>query len=254
MPRTWLGLALAAWLAAGLAVTARTLVRPGSHTVFPVLARGAEHWWLDVPLYEKCPPLDYFRYPPALAVALTPLSALGLAAGGVLWAWLNLAVYAAGLWLCRRDVLPGEWGEGRQAAFFLLGLAGALRGLWNGQSNALVIGLVLLAASSLARRRTWLAAWLLAAAVHVKLTPVVLGALLCARWPRLAPRLAACVLALGLVPFLTRPPAAVAGQYAGMVSHLSATSGERWPGFRDGWTARSEEHTSELQSLRHLVC
>jgi hypothetical protein len=243
--RVWLRLAQRTWLAVGLAVTARTLVRPASHTVFPLLALGASHWWQDFPLYQKYPPHDYFRYSPALAVALTPLAGLGLVAGGVAWAWLNLAAYAAGLWRCRRDVLPGEWSDTRVAAFFVLALVGALRGLWNGQSNALVIGLVLLAASALARHRQWTAAWLLAAAIHAKLTPIILAGLLCVRWPRLAPRLAACVLGLGLGVFLTRPPEVVAGQYAGWVRHLAATADERWPGFRDGWTA--------WLALRHQV-
>src|SRR5262249_49228359 len=149
----------------------------------------------DQPLYARYRPLDYFRYPPVFAVAFTPLSAAGLTAGGVLWNWLNLGVYGWGLWRLRRDVLPPltptplprrerGWGEGgREALFLTVGLLGALRGLWNGQSNALAVGLLLLAAAAVARRRWWAAAGLLAAPVLVKLTPVVLALLLCALWP-----------------------------------------------------------------------
>src|SRR5437016_13070896 len=67
----------AVWLAVGVALAVRTLLRPDSHTVFPVLAAAAEHWAADQPLYADYGPLDYFRYPPAFAVLVRPLAALG---------------------------------------------------------------------------------------------------------------------------------------------------------------------------------
>src|SRR5262245_43673311 len=137
-------LALAIWIVAGIAIGIRAIVQPYKHTVFPILAAGAEHWWNDEPLYDNYAPLAYFRYPPALAVAFTPLAWLGPRVGGVLWGWLNLAVYAAGLWAFARRVLPVTWSDGRLAVYLGLGLLGGLRGLWNGQSNALITGLLLL--------------------------------------------------------------------------------------------------------------
>ena len=248
--------ALALWVAFGVAVSVRTVLRPGSHTVFPVLAASSQHWWGDQPLYARYRPLDYFRYPPVFAVAFTPLSAAGLTAGGVLWGWLNLGVYGWGLWRLRRDVLPpltptplpaglpasmtGErgWGEGgREALFFTVGLLGGLRGLWNGQSNALAVGLLLLAASAAARRRWWVAAVLLAAPVLVKLTPAALALLLCALWPRkLIGRFLLALAAGLLLPFLTKSPGVVLHHYRDWLAHLFGSSGERWPGFRDAWT------------------
>jgi hypothetical protein len=179
----------------------------------------------------------------------------------VLWGWLNLGVYGWGLWRLRRDVLPpltptplprgeggtniaplpsGErgWGEGgREALFLTVGLLGALRGLWNGQSNALAVGLLLLAASAAARRRWWAAAGLLAAPVLVKLTPAVLALLLCALWPRkLLGRFLLALAAGLLLPFLTKAPGVVLHHYRDWLAHLLGSSGERWPGFRDAWT------------------
>src|SRR5690242_21578398 len=83
-----LRLALIAWLILGAAVSIRTLVRPSSHTVFPIFAASAEHWWGNCSLYELYPGLDRFRYPPVFALFVTPFSALGLTAGGILWSWL----------------------------------------------------------------------------------------------------------------------------------------------------------------------
>jgi hypothetical protein len=225
------------WLVLGIAVSLRTLYRPESHTVFPVLAAGARHWWADQPLYAEYKPLDYFRYPPVLAIFLSPLAALGHRAGGVLWAWLSLAVYGAGLWAFARAVVPRRWPPGRTAWFMALGALGGLRGLWNGQSNALVVGLLLLGAAALVRRRWWRAAFLLGGSVSLKLTPLAPVLLLCAAWPRkLAARLAVALAVFAAIPFLTRPPAVAWHHYRDFLAHLADSSRERWPGFRDAWT------------------
>jgi hypothetical protein len=146
-----LRLALIAWVILGAAVSIRTLVRPSSHTVFPIFAASAEHWWGDCSLYELYPGLDRFRYPPVFALFVTPFSALGLTTGGILWSWLSIAVFVAGLWQYLRDVVPSTWTRQRMAVFWILGGLGALRGLWNAQSNALIAGFVLLGTAALAR-------------------------------------------------------------------------------------------------------
>src|SRR5690349_15494545 len=73
-----LRLAVGLWLILAAAVAVRTLVRPASHTVFPIFASSAEHWWGDQSLYQEYPGLDYFRYPPIFALFVTPFSCLGL--------------------------------------------------------------------------------------------------------------------------------------------------------------------------------
>ena len=238
MARTWLRLAVGDWLILAAAVAVRTLVSPFHHTVFPIFAASAAHWWAGPSLYRWYPDLDLFRYPPPFAVVVTPFAALGLRAGGILWTWAGMAVYAAGLWRFARDVLPAWWTRGRTAAFLALGAVVALPGLWNAQSNTIVVGLVLLAASSAVRRRWWVAAFLLAAATWIKLTPLVPALLLCALWPRrLTPRLLVALAVVALLPFLTRPGDVVVGHYLEWVTALAQSNGSRWPGFRDGWTA-----------------
>ncbi len=94
--------ALMLWLILASAVGVRTLLRPNSHTVFPIFASSADHWWGDQSLYQEYPPLDHFRYPPIFALFVTPFSVLGLRAGGILWSWTGMAVYVAGLgWFVR---------------------------------------------------------------------------------------------------------------------------------------------------------
>jgi hypothetical protein len=226
------------WLVLAAVVGVRILISPVKHSVFPIFAASATHWWADLPLYRWYPDLDLFRYPPPFVVLVAPFSALGLRLGGLLWTWCSMAVYAYGLWRLARDVMPGEWARSRAAAFLALGSVVALPGLWNSQSNTVVVGLLLLAASCVVRGRWWLSAFLLAAATWVKLTPLAPALLLCALWPRrLALRLLAALALMALVPFLTRSPGVVLGHYADWVSALTQTDGTRWPGFRDGWTA-----------------
>jgi hypothetical protein len=244
-----LRLALLLWLALVAAVSVRTLLRPASHSVFPIFALSTQHWWHDQPLYADYKPLDFFRYPPVFAVALTPLSALGLRLGGVLWSWLGIAVLLAGLHRYARQVAGPAWSPARHAVFLSLCALGALRGLWNAQSNALVVGLLLLAGAYLCRAATphppeakrgrcwWLVAGVLAVAVWVKLTPLAPALLLCALWPRqLGGRLVVILAAIGLLPFLTRPPYVVLHHYHDWLGHLTGTSSKRWAGFRDAWT------------------
>ena len=215
----------------------RTIVAPDSHTIFPVLAGSSAHWWADQPLYADYAPLDYFRYPPAFAVAFTPMGALGPQIGGVLWSLLGVGVLVLGLWRFLRDVAPPAWTPARQAAFLALGRSAPCAACGTPRATRLAVGLLLLAAAALVRRRWWTAAAVLAGSVLVKLTPLAPALLLCAVQPRRLPGRFALFLAAGLLlPFLTRPPDIVFNHYREWFHHLAATRSERWPGFRDAWT------------------
>jgi hypothetical protein len=236
---------LMVWLILGTAVTLRTLVRPNSHTVFPIFAASAQHWWGDESLYELYPSLDRFRYPPVFALFVTPFSVLGLPLGGILWSWLSMAVLVAGLCCYVRDVIPSAWTRQRTALFLMLGALGALRGLWNAQSNALIVGFLLLGAAALARavaqpadrRAWWLTALWFALPVCLKLTPLAPVLLLVVLWPRrLAGRLLVVLAAIAALPFLTRPPGIVVEHYREWFEHLLESGSVRWIGFRDSWT------------------
>ena len=130
----------------------------------------------------------------------------------------------------------------------MLGGLGGLRGLWNSQSNALVMGFILLGRAALSRatreegncsRRSewWLAALFFAVAVCLKLTPLAPVLLLVILWPRqLAWRLLAVMAGFFLLPFLTRPSDLVFDHYREWIDHLMESGNIRWVGFRDGWT------------------
>src|SRR5207248_11729274 len=112
---------------------------------------------------------------------------------------------------------------------------------------------------ALVRERWWSAAILLATTVVLKLMPLPFALLFCALWPRrLAGRFLLAVAVGFLLPFLTRPAGIVCAQYRGWANHLVEMSGERWPGFRDGWTVwvlvrRVVEGGAGLVDLRQPV-
>jgi hypothetical protein len=233
----WRYFALGQWLILGLVVTIRLLINPHKHTVYPVFAGAAEHWWADQPIYAHYPGLDMFRCSPSFAVFMTPFQLLGDRAGQLIWLWLNIGTYLTGLAAFLRYVLPTGWSHRRTSYFLALSALGAMPCVNNAQSNALVGGLLLLAVACLARERCWSAAFLLAGPVLLKLAPVAVALLFIAYRPRqLLGRFTFVLLVGALLPFLTRPANVVCDQYGAWFQASIQTSSERWPGYRDGWT------------------
>jgi hypothetical protein len=141
--------------------------------------------------------------------------------GGVLWRLVNGSVYLAALaWWCRA-VVPQKVTRTQRALLFLLVLPLSVGSLHNGQSNALVLGLLLVAVAGVAEECWNLAAFCAALACLFKLYPIAVGLLLAVLYPRrFACRLGAA-LALGMgLPFLLQQPDYVAAQYASWVHQL----------------------------------
>jgi alpha-1,2-mannosyltransferase len=230
-------IALALWGGLTAAVTIKTLVSPEQHTVYPKLAARAIAWWSGRDLYAEYKDLGVFPYSPTFAIALTPFAVLGDRAGAVLWSWVSIAVYVWGLRRLARDVLPGSWPPTREALLLMLAMIGAIRGLWNAQSNALIIGLLMLGASAVARRRWWEAACLLGGPVFIKLWAVAIALLVAALMPRkLVPRIAAVLVIGAALPLLTQPWGVVANQYLAWFTLLASMSEDVTGNHRDSWT------------------
>ncbi len=233
----WMGFALRIWIVLAVAVCVKSIVQPFDHSVYPVFAEGARHWWADMPLYIAYHGTDLFRYSPAFALFMTPFSCFPHWLGGIFWNLFNIGLYLCGAHVLVREVLPGTWSIKKEALWLALIGLGSIRGIWSGQSNTLLMALVFFGLAAVARKRWWSAAWLLMGPVFLKLWPIALVMLLAARWPKqLIGRFAATFAALALIPFATRPLAIVVDHYCQWYTALSATSGVRWAGFRDAWT------------------
>jgi hypothetical protein len=236
-PRPFPFLALVLWIGVGLVLTVKSLLNPNTHSVFPIYQWASLGWWQDLPIYRVNGVMDVFRYPPVFAIALTPLAALGVTVGCILWSWLSLTIYGWGCLRFLRDVLPERWTAGRETLFLGLCLFGAMPGLWNAQANALIAGMTLLGAADLIRERPWRASLWLGGSILVKLTPIAIVALVClARSRMLLPRLALVVILGALIPFATRPVEMVLHQHDSWLDQMRLNTQTRWPGYRDGWT------------------
>jgi len=232
--RLW---AVGLWIGLTVAVCVKTFVSPERHSVYPKMAVRAIAWWSGTPLYTDYEGLGRFPYSPSFAVVLGPFAVLGNRLGGALWSVAGIAIYVWGLRKLVRDVLPVRWPPERVAVFIMLAMIGSIRGFWNAQSNALIIGLLMAGSAAVVHRRWWAAAFLMAGPVYIKVWPIVIPLLVLTRWPRqFGPRFAVAMVVGGAIPFLTQWPGVVMDQYRGWFSYLSGMSAEVIGSYRDVWT------------------
>ncbi len=222
------------WCLLALAVGAKALASPERHSVWPLIAAASGHWWADESLYQRYPGIDMFRYSPAFAVAMTPLAAMPMPLGGLLWGMGSLALLFVGLGAYHRDVLSLVPGCPDRSAFLILSAVGVAPMAWNLQSNTLLLALLAYGTAAVARGEWWQAAFCLAAAVFIKLWPLAWIAVLVVRHSRqLGFPVAVVLTALTAIPFLAAPPDVVERAYREWWQALYASQTTRWPGYRD---------------------
>jgi hypothetical protein len=226
--------ALLVWFFLSLATCGRALLVPFSdrHTgIYPLYARTGQAWYTGKEIYAREDGFDVFRYSPLAAACLVPFGLLPDVLGNLAWRLLNLVVFLAGLRAWIRRVLPRDLTPNERAGVYLLSALVAGTGLLDGQANALVIGLLLLASADLVRERWTLAAVWVALACLLKLFPVAFALLAAAVYPRsFTPRWILALLAGLLIPFLLQSPDYVAEQYPAWLRLVARDEGRQdWP-------------------------
>tara|TARA_R110002095_G_scaffold199374_2_gene179152 strand:- start:7943 stop:9202 length:1260 start_codon:yes stop_codon:yes gene_type:complete len=234
----WLKRALILWAVLWIAVSVKFVLQPENKSVYPCFADSSINWWADRSLYDNEVQKTGFRYSPTFALAFTPFAILPATFGGMLWSALNIVLLVYALRLLVKEIFPGDWSKFQEACFLILTLAGSARAIWSAQSNSLVFALAVFAAVSMKKERWWAAAFILAAAVHIKLWPAALALLLMARFPRqLTGRFAAACALLFIPPFFTRPLPVVMQQYQDWYALLTGPYRTlRQAGLRDAYT------------------
>ncbi|WP_417386546.1 glycosyltransferase family 87 protein [Gimesia sp.] len=234
----WLKRALILWAVLWIAVSVKFVLQPEKKSVYPCFADSSINWWADRNLYDNEEYKTGFRYSPTFALAFSIFAVLPASLGGILWTALNISLLVLALRLLVKEIFPGDWSRFQEAGFLILSLAGCTRAIWSAQSNSLVFALAVFAVVSLKKERWWSAAFLLAAAVHIKLWPAALALLLMARFPwKLSPRFAAACAFLVIPPFLTRPLPVVLQQYQNWYGLLTGPYRTlRQGGLRDAYT------------------
>jgi hypothetical protein len=231
------GLAIGLWIALTVIIAVKTAQNPDNHNTYPIYRDAARAWWDGVNVYDTFFFGSDYRYGPTFAMAILPLAWLPDTIGAVIWAMLNVAVaYWAILATCRR-LLPGVE-TARQRNFVLIAtVLPAAHCLYASQTNLLVFALAAFAGIAILDKRWWLAAFLLAIDVHIKVWPLAVAMLLVACWPRrLSWRLLIALLAVAAPPLLVMPPRAVLGQYVEWYQHVVSLVSNRHLAYRDVWT------------------
>jgi hypothetical protein len=252
------------WCAAILAVSVRAAVLP-AHSVYPIFSGAARNWVAGADLYR--PVGEPYRYSPLVTALFVPFALLPDAVGGVLWRGLSAAAFLGALGWWSAAALPGGLARPRRAWLFLLVLPLAVGNLHNGQSNTLVIALLLAGVTALATRTdgaSWLdtlAAAGVALACLFKVYPIALGLLLALVASRRFTARLVLMLAGGmLLPFLLQRPGYVAGQYLGWQHHLETSdrhmlARELW--YRDFqelcWTCHVPLSTAAYRAVQLLT-
>lgn len=239
--RDWPRLAVVVWALLLTAIAVRVLLWPRTHTLYPIFAAAGLDWLRGDDLYfvehTRRHGLDHFRYSPLAAALLAPFGMLPERLGGVLWRLLNAGAFLAALAWWLRHAAPRVLSRNQRAAVFLFALPLAVSSLNNGQSNLLLIGLLLAGITGVATERWHLAAGCVALACLLKLYPLALGLLLALLYPRRFAGPLAAALALGLaLPFALQRPEYVVDQYATWVWLLWGDDRHAWPaavGYQD---------------------
>jgi hypothetical protein len=211
--------AVVVWLIILTATCGRALVSPRAHSVYSIFADAGRNWVAGADLYTSAD--QQYRYSPLATLLFVPFSAMPEALGGGLWRLVNAAVLLGGLSWWMRDVLPASLTHTQRALLWLLIAPLAVGNLHNGQSNPLVLGLLLGGTAAVSRQRWTLAASGVALACLFKVYPLAVGLLLVVLYPRRFGVRFLAALALGLaLPFLWQHQAYVVEQYAGWWRHL----------------------------------
>ncbi len=226
----WERLALTVWSIVLCVICLRVVIAPQEHNVLAIYRVAAQRWLAGADVYDPIEGLDMFRYSPLVAVLMVPFHLLPLPLGGVVWRLLNAGIYlGALLWGCRA-AFPRLLTREQRAVLFLLIVPLSIGSLHNGQSNALVLGLLIAACVAVRTQRWNLASLCLAVAIGFKIYPVAIGLLLTVLyWRPLLPRLAlALVLGMAL-PYAFGGPAYVTDMYVSWISHFQEYDRQRFP-------------------------
>jgi len=220
--RRWVAVAVIVWAAILLACCGRAFLAPNTKSVYPIFAGAARQWLAGADLYgQLAPGLDRFRYSPVVAALLVPFSLLPDSLGAALWRLVNAGIYLAALGWWLRALLPPSLTIAQRAALFLLVVPLSVGSLNNGQSNPLVLGLLLAALAAVKTERWNGAAACIALACLFKVYPIAVGLLLALVCPRrFAGKLAAALAVGAALPFALQHGHYVAGQYMSWLEHF----------------------------------
>ena len=225
-------LVMVLWGATIAALCIRVVLRPTTHTVFPVFAAAGRSWIAGEDMYSHVavPVTGPFRYSPLAAAIFALFSLPPTTAAEVLWRLVEAAIFLGALhrWLAR--VIVPRLSSLEHSMVLLLVLPLSYVNLRNGQTNLIVIAMLLVAVAGVIENRWRTAATCVGIAAAFKIYPFVLGLLLAALYPAsfILP-MAGAILAILAMPFVLQRPGYVMHQYIAWLRYLRADDRKAFP-------------------------
>ncbi|MEO6785435.1 MAG: glycosyltransferase family 87 protein [Chthoniobacteraceae bacterium] len=208
----------ALWIALIVGVLIRSLLKPGSGTVFPIFHTAGGRWLHGENLYSGG--TDYL-YSPLVAALFSPLALMPYWLANIVWRLGVVAAYLAAVRAWLRDGTARIPAQNHPLVFLIL-LPLSIGSINNAQANPLVVALVMAAIIATRSARWALTALCIGIVAYLKIYPLAAGLLLCVIFPRkFSWRLATALLALGALSFVLQKPAYVAEQYHNWVATRS---------------------------------
>jgi hypothetical protein len=184
-----------AWtLFAVIVIVVLPIVTP-SRSLIPLYSAATKDFWSGVDHTAG------YYYLPASQIAFTPFAALGNWLGGALWRLLAMVLLTVAGWQWTK-LLVADRSRPAFGLFLLLLIPGAAGVLRNGQTDAHMWALTMIAAAEFARGRNWLAAIALALAFALKPQAITALLLMGTAWPRVGARLLPLTFAVLALPFV----------------------------------------------------
>lgn len=203
------------WAALIIGVLIRSLLKPGSGTVFPIFHTAGARWLHGENLYSGG--TDYL-YSPLVAALFAPLALMPYWLANIVWRLGVVAAYLAAVrtWLrCGTARIPGK----NHPLVFLILLPLSIGSINNAQANPLVVALVMFAIIATRSTRWAMAALCIGVIAYLKIYPLAAGLLLCVIFPqKFSWRLVAVLVGFGALSFILQKPTYVAEQYHNWVA------------------------------------
>lgn len=223
------------WAVGLLVIAVRVAIDPQSHNVYRVFAKASHEWVAGRDIYTNPIPSDPYRYSPLIAALLAPLSVLPDTLAAILWRFIGTGAYLLALYWWTQRGTPKPMNRESQWWMLLLVFPMSIESVSNGQSNELILALLLVCVTAAALDRWYLTAICAALAASFKIFPLSIGLLIAAAYPlETFPALAIALVGVALVPFGLQNPAYVLRQYQTWLPLLRINPATHYPFDIDG--------------------
>jgi Glycosyltransferase family 87 len=214
-----------AWILWGLLFLAgaAVIIHGSSRTDVTALWFSSGNWLAGQGLYFDGSGVGGFVYFPQAAILFIPFALLPKIIGEVLWRFVSIAVFAAGLYY----FMQLATGSAKKNVFLLATLISvplAWDCVRNGQSTLIMTGFMLLAVVCASQSRWWPAALLLTLSVAFKPLALVLWLLVLVLYRPMTWRLLLALGAFVLFPFLIQNYAYVMQQYSACIRIMTTAA------------------------------